>query len=211
MQPGQAGPVPAYPSETCVVKLVCVRLGPGAVHCGLELTDTFYGVTILHIMDTTGGLFPLQCIYGIGNKRFTVWRPQWWSRQFGPPTWWIEKRWPERYNPFRPNKCDCIRAAAAALNNAIPTPMYWPIPENDCAGGNPTCNSNYATKCLLKHCGFDYRDIWGASGAPVGWNHRMKRCLKPSWSIVGTEFNSDCVCECKQWQYVDLAWCGTQF
>lgn len=179
----------------CTVELWCVKLFGGFKHCGIEICDAT-GCDKYHVMDKSGGLIPDKCIFGI-KGRIAPWRPP----GFGPPKWWLEKRWLEP----DPNVCDCIRRTAAAITAADST--YSPVPTSDPCGGEPTCNSNYATKCLLRNCGLAYD--WSWIRKPVGWDHRMSVCLQTKYVTVNAG-RGECYykCVCEQWKTTDDSWCG---
>ena len=99
--------------------------------------------------------------------------------------------------------CECISQKAEKLAAAqIP---YTPIPKNtmNCWGGvidtARTCNSNYSTHCLLSACGIEH-EFGGLFGSPVGWNHRIKRCIR--WEVNGR------CCRCLKTELIDGDWCG---
>jgi RHS repeat-associated protein len=185
---------------SCSVSLVCARLIVGAIHCGVEISDSL-GNGIFHIAQP-GFAIPNKCIFGSPNR----------PRPWGNPNWWTEYSWVSGSSVSSraadPGTCACIRATAAAINAA--NNPYAPVPGNEsCASGSPTCNSNYASKCLLKNCGLDISNIWGPgsgsittwTGAPFGWNHRMQQCTRSFLTSI-------CGCVCLNWQTVDQSWCG---
>ena len=67
--------------------------------------------------------------------------------------------------------CDCILATAAIVNAHIGTNNYRAAPVNDACSRKTECNSNYISKCLLRHCGINKKQPDPAPGE----NHRMWR------------------------------------
>jgi RHS repeat-associated protein len=173
---------PAPQPSRCSVVIECVKLvGIGGVgiaeHCGLKITSPNGAVTRYHV---PGGLTctlvasPTQ-IGGISGSYFDR----------------------DKFN-VDPAICDCIAADASRLQAAnLP---YSPIPSNNPCGGDPTCNSNYTTKCLLSHCGLQ-STLDSAWFPPVGWGHRMKKCVRVARTKQGC-------CVCVKWDPTDDAWCS---
>lgn len=160
----------------------------GPKHCGIEVHDT-RGVTYYHIKAPHMG-FGDRCVFG--SNRITA-----------PFTdrndYWIETTWSDPTGRL----CECIHARAAALSAA--NLRYAPIPQNrisycPCHGFSTesTCNSNYATHCLMRSCGIGHR--FGFLGTPIGWNHRMRRCVE--YVAIGRQ------CGCRKWEYIDQEWCN---
>jgi hypothetical protein len=179
--PSPPRPKPAPTGPTCTVVLECLKLvGKGAFgtaeHCGLRVTTPNNVTTLYHVRDgvckevNSRGEFPVISGSYFDVDRFTV----------------------------DPKICDCITAAAAKLTAA--NPPYSVVPGNSDCGGPPSCNSNYAAKCLLQHCG-----LTGSydryTFPPAGWNHRMKKCLSPKLGSRGG-------CFCCKWESTDDAWCS---
>ena len=170
----------------CRVDLACVHLGlpgVGPRHCGLEVHEP-NGITYYHVVAETMG-FNLQdrCVFDTGR----IDPP-------GPDWWYIVATWSDPTGSL----CSCIRQKAATLVAAkLP---YTPIPDNVICDGVMvgTCNSNYSTHCLMSACGIDH-DFGGLFGAPIGWDHRIKKCIR-------FERTGGC-CRCVETKEVDGEWC----
>jgi len=175
------------PGPTCTVLLECVHLGLpfGPRHCGLNITDS-KGSTPINV---GGGIGPgakcnivySQVFFGAGGS-------------YSPQAAWTV---PE-------SVCKCIRDTAVQINaQNLP---YVPVPGNSDCGAEPSCNSNYTTKCLLSNCGLStnqYSVGFPLGFAPFGWNHRMKKCTSVA------DYNPRCGgCFCRKWESVDDAWCS---
>jgi hypothetical protein len=102
--------------------------------------------------------------------------------------------------------CECIRSAVTPYNEGIKKvrAVYSISPKNSCAGQE--CNSNYATKCVLRACGLDLKaprvpHSWGGATWIPGWKLRIHTCVKASP-------RTHCRCVCEQWERSDDDWCG---
>jgi RHS repeat-associated protein len=97
--------------------------------------------------------------------------------------------------------CTCIRNAVDTFNEGITRAgaSYMLDPFNACGGG-PHCNSNYATKCVLRACGLSPpkpETIFYVAG----WDFRMYICMESSP-------RTHCRCVCERWKRLDDTWCG---
>jgi RHS repeat-associated protein len=179
--------ITAPASGPCKIEVECVKLlgigGYGlAEHCGLKITTPNGTVIRYHVLggigakcDIVNGQASLGGVSGSYYVRDTF--------------------------VTGPSACKCIAANAARITAAnLP---YKAVPASSCWGGEPTCNSNYVTKCLLRHCGIESRidNYWFK---PVGWGHRMERCTSRKY-IIGP---FAVCCWCLNWESVDDAWCS---
>jgi RHS repeat-associated protein len=188
---------PGQPGQ-CVIKLVCRRTYVVFRHCGVEVTDS-------------SRYTPFHVRYG--SCQVLVGRAL--VRALGP--WFTVETWnvPEQF-------CQCIRRMARFINFEIAPYRYEAPPGNDNCGGQPTCNSNYISKCLLRSCGLGWSTDgkyvplgwpWG-NVSPIGWDHRMKICTShylvhyPGAGLYGAPACPTCVCS--KWRYIDTEWCGEE-
>jgi RHS repeat-associated protein len=203
LRPPILGPLPPAIPGTCTIKLRCIYIGGFsglgiATHCGLETEEQSGGAVTknyYHIMDNSGKLIPNLCIFNTFT-RLAIQPPANFSGSGG---WWTEYEW-KKPKAF----CDCIMASAIKLNNK--RAPYSPVPGNSC--DPPTCNSNYATKCLLNSCDLDV-NIWSGARKPFGWDHRMSTCTKKHW-IMHTFSTANCECVCDEYKVIDHVWCGRE-
>jgi hypothetical protein len=200
-QTAKPGALPQGTAAFCKVALACLSLSPPWIvipsvkHCGLRVSDST-GVIDYNVRAPTAGLagdlctivgfqvFPL----GVEYARYHVYA--WWNDPTG-------------------GLCKCIHAKVIALNTAaLP---YYALPANTveidpttdkCADGQPMCNSNYATHCIMKSCRLDYE---GGYFVAPGWNHRIKKCAH----IEESQIHHCKSCRCLKWgPPVDGAWCA---
>jgi hypothetical protein len=170
-------------SGSCKVELRCTKLAApfGPKHCGIRITDSM-GTLDIHV----GGGFGVSAKCNIVNFEVHFIR----ERPYGTQTTWMESQ----------DVCKCIREKSQLINSKnLP---YQFVPTKDCEGEGSTCNSNYVTNCLLKKCGLSY-DAWATGGTPVGWNHRMTKCLARSY-----QGGDQCVCICTKEETIDDEWCA---
>jgi len=171
----------------CVVNTDCVNLAGGTylggiVHCGLSIVDSSGATTHFHVDNTK------DWTNHIAN-----------GRVFTPVT--FGTYWPAESKTVPDNVCECIKATASRITSTkIP---YNPIPTNEACGGDPQGNSNYSTKCLLSHCGLSSK-FDTQIAPPVGWNHRMKKCVKVNPYHPPCE-GASCICD--KWETRDDDWC----
>lgn len=175
----------------CKVELRCVHLGlwvVGPLHCGLTVTDS-KGTTLFHVL---GGTDPNANCAIYNQEAHFGWGGSYWT----DTQWTFENEW----------ACRCIRNTAALINSQAANLPYQAIPTQVCGDARPVCNSNYVTKCLLEHCGM--KGSWVIN--PVGWGHRMKKCVKwhNEYSTHGTGDVEKCKCVCDQTETIDDAWCS---
>ena len=155
---------------------------------------------------------PTHCVFGIKGRVDPLYK--------GGQKYFLKKRW--QFTSV--DKCNRIRQTVATMNaELIKYPSYSPIPGNtnpcDCPvimekfhplmkprpaafqfSTKPTCNSNYATKCLLRNSGIS-TDIWPEGQQPYGWDHRM-------WDCEAVDRNGNQGCSCTRWVAFDKKWCG---
>jgi hypothetical protein len=178
----------------CIIKLVCGWTTGWFRHCGVEIEDS-NGEKRFHVQ------------YGncaIGYERKVV-------RHRGD--WWVQETWddlPESY-------CKCIRDRVGLINRNVATKYEYRAPPGNYCAAPPTCNSNYIAKCLLRGCGLGYTENgkfknlgwpWGWI-SPIGWDHRMKKCLSCVEDIVEVGARGwKRVCRCLKWKTIDSNWCG---
>jgi|GEM_PF-2496911 len=182
--PSTSSPAPAG----CTVRLRCIKIvWPFAQHCGVEVEWPGGSTDYYHVMDKSGNSIPTTCDYSAGGKI---------NPSFGG-NWWTEATWTLTSSTM----CDCFKRQATTLNaEKLP---YEMIPNNYCdKSKDASCNSNYAAKCMLGHCGLKYSFDYQID--PVGWNLRRKKCLKQ-----GDSAGTCAPCSCDLWSDpIDSRYCG---
>lgn len=177
-------------AEFCVVQLACVRLviSGGPKHCGIEVQDVL-GISRYHVDNTASRCDVVSERVIAPNTRETDY--------YKVATW----------KDFTGQLCKCIHKAARRIHAAA-LDYAW-IPSNDVASLQgcrtiSTCNSNCTTNCIMKSCGIAYKKWWLP---PVGWNHRMKRCVS---CCPRMEDESGEEAYCTKWVNNDLDWCADE-
>ena len=176
----------------CRISIECVsRPSFAPYHCGIHLKYWQNG-SLIDRRYHAWGCFKAE---GCGGCEIVSGRP--------PSTrdsdLWVESDsydWPL-------SKCLCIENATAALNAAMRggADNYQVYPRNSCCGA-PGCNSNYSVKCVLRSCGLSV--AWNS--LPIGWDHRMQKCVDRV--VTSTGDWGMFVCYCRKWVTVDTSWCG---
>jgi len=187
----------------CVVELTCVSMWfsfPfGPVHCGMEVYDG-------------SGTWKRYHVFGRNRCYFEFGRPEPFNTSYGD--YYRVAKWEDPSGRL----CNCIASSVKAMNSAGLNYQYRPtnVFEGQCrrcgkkdicqCKTQSTCNSYYATNCILKSCGIVY-DGW--TWNPVGWSHRMRECVQCSNVCREEEGEEKCEVMCDRWKTTDDAWCTT--
>ncbi len=187
------------------MNLTCTRLAvPGIKHCGIEVTETT-GTTQFHVAAPNAGP-PDRCV--ITNGRIAPLGKEWLAGYQTFSTW----------TDASGELCRCIRRSVLIFN-AVNLP-YFPVPFNDymwdkaksrCVSVT-TCNSNYATRCIMNRCGMELITENGGKPwwiDPPGWDFRVKKCTDGREVRIGVcAYGFHFYCSCAKWDNVDEALCG---
>jgi len=183
------GGIPRAPSGSvapgkCRITIRCTPLIViGATHCGIRIENS-NGRREIDIGGSDG-----RCTFvrgPVGLWPFPQLYREWWGGEYDSSV------------------CDCILETIEKFNSQ--GMRYAPIPANGCSNDNPTCNSNYATKCLLSNCGVARRSTGSTLTDPVGWNFRRTVCVDRFFSKRGRSGCGPCVCH--EWKKIDDDYCG---
>jgi len=187
----------------CRVELVCTRLGaPGVKHCGIEVTDSA-GSDHFHVAAPNAGP-PDRCVFTPG--RIAPLGQQWLTHYETFSSW----------TDMTGKLCRCLRASVLIFNTAnLP---YTAIPVNvykwngkSCVSAS-SCNSNYATRCLMNRCGLRVITSGGWNPwwiDPPGWDHRIHKCSIGKDVRVGIcPYTAHLYCSCTKWVIADDFLCG---